>query len=107
MKKLIMMSSLSLITVFAVLLANASDDTSPSESADQVSYKTGTTSEPKEQPGTAAEHADHWKTAKTCTDEAGVIHKRGQKGFSQCIESMRKKSHETHETHEISPKSTP
>lgn len=100
MKKLIVASSLAMITTFAVLLANASDDTTPSDHSDSAAYtesqKSGTTGSPeteeqKTAPGTVGTHADHWKTAKTCTDEAGIIHKRGQKGFNACVESMRKK----------------
>lgn len=93
MKKLIVASSLAIITTFAVMLANASDETTPPDNADSAAYtETPTkTEEQKTAPGTVGIHADHWKTAKTCTDEAGVTHKRGQKGFNTCVESMRKK----------------
>jgi hypothetical protein len=116
MRKLIIGSSLAVITVFAVLLANADEgqDSMPSspqpgisESAD-TSTPHGTAASKERIQARSKEHAakgDHWKTAKTCTDESGVIHKRGQKGFNTCVEHMRQKEAQMGGT--VAPKASP
>jgi hypothetical protein len=109
MRKLIMASSLAIITVFAVLLANA-DETQESGSTQQPgiteSADANLQPESREQPRTkGGMKADHWKTAKICTDENGVVHKRGQKGFNTCVEHMRRKEEQMGGT--IAPKASP
>lgn len=105
LRKLIALCSVSFGIAFAVALANANDGDSMS-STDSVNQQAGTsgmdaTKSTPTTPGMTGDadintrteviRENHWKTAKTCTDDQGVTYKRGKKGFQTCVDNMRRK----------------
>ncbi len=78
MKKLIAFTSIALSAVFAVALIN-------SEAGENYGKPSAESSEIKK---------DHWASASSCTDDSGITHKRGQKGFESCVQVMRDQEHE-------------
>ncbi|OFZ55787.1 MAG: hypothetical protein A2428_18025 [Bdellovibrionales bacterium RIFOXYC1_FULL_54_43] len=34
--------------------------------------------------------SDRWRTAKSCTDESGVTHRKGTKSFKECVDAKRR-----------------
>ncbi|MGK5083155.1 hypothetical protein WDW37_07595 [Bdellovibrionota bacterium FG-1] len=105
MKKIILTVSACMVIGFAVALANASDDMNSPQTTQQTTQQTTKEAQSSmtQQPGTMAPETplktestasttstDKWTHSKTCTDASGVTHHRGKKGFSQCIDEMKK-----------------
>lgn len=100
-KKTLALFSILACTTFSVMLANAetgdtssSSDMSSSESmsgtAGEQMTGEGTTSEKQAGEAPQAMGEEHWKTAKSCTID-GKTYKRGQKGFSRCVDRMKER----------------
>ena len=102
MKKLVTLVSITFCIGFAIALANAEDTSAPKDS--------GTEALAAEQAGTAAplasadsaksESKETTKTTKTeaknsksCTNDSGTTLYRGDKGFKQCLQAMKKGKH--------------
>ena len=99
MKNIMILTFMVLGSCFAFALANADSDsnTNPqagaAEMAPQDSVNPQATSTPREMPGTMQSETKMSRTEsthRTCTDQNGVTHKKGQKGYKSCVEAMGK-----------------
>lgn len=102
MKRLIIISSLSLCSVLAFALANA-DDMNTSASKSDVSQSSGQSAGIKADSHSSDSSSNvgdkEMKTSKTttvresntCTDENGVTYKKSESGYKSCVKAMDKK----------------
>lgn len=104
LRKPLAILSLVACTAFSVALAQAetgdsASDTSASSDMSSDSSMSGTTGvAPAEEAGEAAKTPqamgeEYWQTAKSCSMD-GKTYKRGEKGFSKCVDKMKEKAHE-------------
>lgn len=97
MKKIIALGGAALcLSLFAWQpIAHADDDmSSDSSNTEQEAGTAGSDSSMSSETSKSMEtekKQDWWKSAKSCTDESGKVYKKGSKGFSTCMETMRKK----------------
>lgn len=115
MKRLIAIVSTGMAIGFAIALANAQDssmsgsdtmsspgvsqqqpgtagnmDTGSADTSKDMSTATETmTKETKTKKSEKTAKTDYWKSAKSCTDDQGVSHRRGTKAFKSCVEKKR------------------
>lgn len=104
MKNFITVSSVALGVVCALALANAQDNASPGQTGTEAGSSTDTSMDQSGATGTTgstdqgyqstepdrasrATLEKKWRNAKSCTDENGVIYRRGNVGFDQCVQS--------------------